>query len=334
MDVLVLGGTQFSGRAFSEQAVRAGHRVTLLHRSANDPGIPGIAQRLVGDRDAIEGDGLAQLDELLAAGRTFDAVVDMCGYVPRVVRASCELLARAAGRYLFVSSVSVYPMTAGGSPDEDSPVIELDDPATEAVTGDTYGGLKALCEREVLRAFGNRTCIVRPGLIVGPNDPTDRFTWWTRVLATEPTVLLPDPGGLASFIDARDLATFYLRCIEQGHASTFNAAGPAERMGLPEFVRELHGAVDSRTALIATRERWLLDQGVEPWRDVPVWLPSDTQSLHRASAARARDHGLQLRPLTETARDTAAWDARRGSPELKSGLTPAALRAHVAALQG
>ncbi len=332
MNILVLGGTRFSGRAFTEHAVRNGHDVTLLHRSAEDPGIAGITRRLVGSRDPNEGDGLAQLESLIASGQTFDAVVDMCGFVPRVVRASCELLAPVAGRYLFVSSVSVYRITADGAPDENAPVIELDDPTTEEInSAEAYGGLKALCEDEVRRAFGDqRSCIVRPGLIVGPNDPTDRFTWWTRVLRTESAVPVPEPGGAATFIDARDLAAFYLHCLEHDHAGVYNAAGPSERLTLPDFARQAHAALQSETELVAAPEPWLLEQDVQPWRDIPVWLAEDSQSLHRASNARALDHGLRLRPLADTARDTAAWDTQRQSPELTAGLDPARIASLVA----
>lgn len=183
MELLVLGGTRFSGLHLVRQAVASGHSVTVLHRGSHADGLPGSVRRIVGDRDPRLGDGLERVQRLVEAGQRWDAVVDMCGFVPRVVDAACGVLRAAAGRYLFVSSVSVYPVSADGAPDESSAVIELEDPSAEAVTGDTYGGLKVLCERVVETAFAGRCTVVRPGLIVGPGDPTDRFTYWPRRLS-------------------------------------------------------------------------------------------------------------------------------------------------------
>ncbi len=218
MNILVLGGTQFSGRAFVEQAADAGHAVTILHRSETDE-LPPPIRRLRGDRDPRKGGGLDEIKKLLDAGERFDAVVDMCGYTPRVVRASCELLAEHADQYLFVSTISVYPRSAQARPSEGWDIerlVKLDDPAVEVVTGETYGGLKVLCERAVREALGDRATIVRPGVIAGPHDPTDRVTWWTRALTQLDAIVLPEgDAGLAQFIDARDLAAFFLRCLDE-----------------------------------------------------------------------------------------------------------------------
>ncbi len=328
MKILVLGGTQFSGRAFVEQADAAGYAVTVLHRSKADPGLPSGVRRLVGDRDPQIGDGLGQIQTLIDAGERFDAVVDMCGYVPRVVRASCELLKDAAEMYLFVSTISVYSYENGVPIDEDAPLCGLEDPAVEVVDGKTYGGLKVLCEQVVDEIMGDKACTVRPCVIAGANDPTDRFTWWTRVLGSEDAAVVPtDPAGLIAFIDANDLAAFMLRCAEQRIFGVFNVVGPEpELLEFRVFVDRARAALQSDTALIECDHAWLNEQGVKPWVSLPLWLDGPSQSRHQVLNARAIEAGLTLRPLEETVVDTRAWDIARGEPELKAGLTMERLR--------
>ncbi len=238
MKILVLGGTQFSGRAFVEQAHAAGHEITVLHRSPADPGLPQSVRRLIGDRDPKIGGGLGEIQKLIDNGERFDAVVDMCGYVPRVVTASCQLLKDACDMYLFISTISVYPRYGNlESPNEDSELVDLEDKAVEEVNNKTYGGLKVLCEQVITKHFPQNSCIVRPTVIAGPNDPTDRITWWTRMLGTQDRVLFPkEPCGLAGFIDARDLAAFFQHCIEQKTFGIFNAVGPEVGLGLRSFI--------------------------------------------------------------------------------------------------
>ena len=323
MKIIVLGGTQFSGRAFVEQASGSGHDLTVLHRSAADPGLPESVRRLVGDRDPDIGDGLGKIKELIDAGERFDAVVDMCGYVPRVVKESCELLKDTCGMYMFTSTISVYPRFGNdASPDEDSELIDIEDKAVEEINNDTYGGLKVLCEQVVTEFFPENHCIVRPGVIAGPNDPTDRVTWWARMLGTQERVIVPgDPCGLAGFIDARDLASFFQLCIEQGTKGTFNAVGPEPGLGLRSFIDRTHAALESSTELVEIDPAVLAEQGVNYWSDIPTWIPEDGQSMYRISCQRAMDAGLTLRPLEETMRDVRAWDVDRGEPELKAGMS-------------
>jgi len=327
MKILVLGGTQFSGRSFVHQAIDAGHAVTLLHRSKADPGLPGPVRRLIGDRDPLQGDGLDQIRGLLDAGERFDAVVDMCGYGPRVVAESAGLLRDAVDLYLFVSTISVYDREGLGSIDEGSKKIELADPTVEEVTGETYGGLKVLCERVLSEIMGDRLCAIRPGVIAGANDPTDRFTWWTRVLATERAVVVPtEPSGVTQFIDARDLAAFFLRCIGQKRAGVFNVTGPEDGLATRGFIDRAHVALGSRTELIEKDPAWLIAHGVEFWAGLPLVLAMDSQNMHHVSSARALDAGLTRRDLEETVTQTRAWDIGRGEPELKAGLKMEKLR--------
>ncbi len=324
MNILILGGTQFSGRAFTELAVNANHSVTLLHRSAADPGLPPAVRRLVGDRDPNTGDGLEKIKALLDAGEHFDAVVDMCGYTPRVTKAACELLKDHTDLYIYISTISVYDQA---EPDailtEESPKVTLDDPTVEEVTSETYGGLKVLCEQVVLDAFPTNHCIPRPCVIAGPNDPTDRITWWARMLSTQESLVIPKaPAGLASFIDARDLAGFFLHCATNKITGIFNTTGPESNLTLHDFIRRTHNTLNSKTALIQADHAWLKEQRIEPWTDIPTWLSEEKQSMHAISSVKAIAVGLTNRPLEETMQAIHQWDINRGSPELKAGMKP------------
>ncbi len=315
MRLLVIGGTRFLGRAFVEAALAAGHDVTLFHRGTSNPGLFPRARAVLGDRDG----GLGALGT-----GTWDAVFDPSGYVPRIVRTSASALAGRVGRYAFVSSISVYapPLVPGA--DESAPLAALADPATEAVTGETYGGLKAACEREVARVFGERALVVRPGLIVGPHDTTDRFPYWPRRLARGGEVLAPgSPEQPVQVIDVRDLAAWALAMLERDAGGTFNATGPAGPMTLGDFLDRAALAIGATARLTWIEEAFLLERGVAPWTELPLWVSAEDAGLDEVSIARAVAQGLAFRPLAATVRDTLAWDlarpesARAGSPALK-----------------
>jgi len=325
MNILVLGGTQFSGRAFVELAVNEHHSVTLLHRSKQDPGLPKAVRRLVGDRDPLVGDGLDRIKELLDEGAHFDAVVDMCGYTPRVVGESCRLLKDHTDQYLFISTISVYQRSSDGAPDESTAFDQLEqlqDQSVEEITGETYGGLKVLCEQVVNDAFPDSATIIRPGVIAGPNDPTDRITWWTRMLAKLSEMTVPDhDAGLAQFIDARDLAAFMLHCIAQKHFNTFNATGPIPNLSLHHFINRSNEALGASCRLIQRPPSWFTQHDIKPWIDIPTWIDPQSQSMYRVDSSRAIRSGLTPRPLEDTMRDIRAWDVQRGEPELKAGMS-------------
>lgn len=329
MNILVLGGTQFSGRSFVEQGVEAGHDLTILHRSQTDP-LPASVRRLRGDRDPRKGDGLGEIKGLLDKGERFDAVVDMCGYTPRVTRAACELLADHTDQYLFVSTISVYPHSPDASPSEDwgiERLKQLDDPTVEEVTGETYGGLKVLCERAVEEVMGDRATIIRPCVIAGAHDPTDRVTWWTRALTELDAVILPEaPGGMVQFIDARDLAAFFHRCLSGKITGTFNAAGPEVGLTLHEFVRRSNEALGGHAKVLTARGIWFDRNDIKAWEDIPSWTPADSQSSCRVDYSKALGVGLTPRPLEETMRDIRAWDVARGQVPLKAGMSLDRLR--------
>lgn len=328
MNILVLGGTQFSGRSFVEQACEAGHQITILHRSPEAPGLPESVRHLIGDRDPKDpdnkGDGLGAIKALLENGERFDAVVDMCGYTPRVVRASCELLQKHTDLYLFVSTISVYPTSPDQSPTENwswEQLIQLEDESVEDITGETYGGLKVLCEQVVHKYFHENHIIPRPSIIAGPNDPTDRVTWWTRALATQDAVIIPEPpAGLAQFVDSRDLAAFFLKCIAEKITGTYNCAGPKPGLALHEFITRTHKALDSKAKLLEAPKSWFEGHDVKPYRDIPTWISQDVMSMYKVDYSKAVEAGLKNRSLEDSMRDIRAWDVERGEPELKAGM--------------
>ena len=314
MNLLIIGGTQFLGRHLVDSALIEGHTVTLFNRGKTNPGLFPDVERIAGDRDG----GLDGLK-----GRTWDAVIDTCGYFPRVVAQSASMLADATGHYTFVSSVSAY-----GSFDEpvneDTPVGVLDDPTIEEITGESYGPLKALCEQEVQRAFGARACIVRPGLIVGPFDPSDRFTYWPRRIARGGDVLAPgDPSLGTQFIDGRDLAAWILRAAVGGVGGVFNATGPATRLTIGETLDACVAAVNPAARLVWAPDDFLLEHDVAPWMGLPLWLPAtEAPGLVQTDISRALAAGLTFRPVGETARDTYEWDAMRAPYTPRAGITP------------
>ena len=327
MNILILGGTQFSGLHLVRAAVAAGHSVTVVHRGRHGGNVPAGVAEVVGDRDPAAGDGLERLAGLIAGGARWDAAVDMSGYVPRVVGAAADLLGPVVGRYLFVSTVAVYPGGLEGAPDEGSPVVELADPGVEEITAATYGGLKVLCERVLQNKLGDRVVVVRPGFIVGPGDPTDRFTYWVRRLAAGGPVLTPAEVDFpARWIDGRDLAGFMLRCVEQGLEGVFNCLGPREPLGFGAFLAAIARGVAgaggaAKIDWVGRDAAWREAHGVRDGADLPLFMGMVRANLGRTRADRAFDTGMRVRPLEETARDTLAWDRERGSPELTAGMT-------------
>ena len=299
MKLLVLGGTKFLGRHSVDAALAAGHDVTIFTRGQTNPELYPDVERLTGNRD---GD-LGALE-----GRTWDGVVDTSGYVPRVMQQSAALLRDAVDRYVFVSSISVYADFSQPL-DESSPVAELEDPATEEIM-EHYGALKAACETVVGDVYGERGASVRAGLIVGPYDPTDRFTYWPRRLAAGGDVLGPgDPDAPVQFVDARDLGAWLVTLALAGPGGVFNATGPADRMTFRELLDRAVAALGSDANVIWVDEQSVLDAGIEGWTELPLWLPGDEYAgMAQADTRRARDAGLTFRPLEQTVIDTLAWD--------------------------
>jgi len=291
MRLLVLGGTVFLGRHLVEAAVARGHQVTLFNRGRSSPELFPDLERLVGDRDG----GLRPL-----RGRRWDVAVDTSGFVPRVVRQSVELLRPSVDLYVFISSGSVYPLD-GLDHSEAGPVARLADTGDEDVTAN-YGGLKALCEEEVVRCFGETALNVRSGLIAGPHDPTGRFTYWPLRVARGGEVLGPGgPGRAVQFIDARDQADWILDMAEAGCGGTFNVTGPASRLTIGELIERCGGA---HTTWVS--DDFLLAQDVRPYSEMPLWVPPSAGSIDMP-IDRALAAGLRHRDLDETIRDVRTW---------------------------
>jgi 2'-hydroxyisoflavone reductase len=306
MRLLVLGGTFFLGRHIVEQARRRGHELTLFNRGRTDPThVPGVEQ-IHGDREH---------DLSLLEGRSWDAVIDTSGYLPRVVRASGQRLADAVERYVFISSISAYGTFPRPGLDEDAPAAPTPPDGEEDVASH-YGALKAACEREIASLLPGRTLVIRPGLIVGPHDPTERFTYWVRRLADGGRVLAPDaPDQPVQLIDARDLADWTVRMAEQAGGGLYNATGPAEPLTLRPMLDRIRGATGNRAELVAIDEDRLADAGVEPWDELPLWLDlprhSDYRGFLAVDVSRALTAGLTPRPLEDTVLDTLAWVRNR-----------------------
>lgn len=317
MRVLILGGTKFLGRHLAAVALAQGHSVTLFNRGTQSEGLFPEAEHLRGDRDG----NLTALHE-----RSWDVAIDTSGYVPRVVRASAQLLAESVAHYTLVSSISVYAgWPAASRIDERSPVGTLADPTVEEVDGETYGPLKALCEQVVEEALPGRTLIVRPGLIVGPYDPTDRFSYWPYRVARGGEMLAPGrPERLVEVIDARDLAEWILRMATERATGTYNAAGPDRPLAMSEVLEESRRVSGSEATFTWVPDDELERQQMGPWVELPLWIPErEGPGVGDVNCSRAWAAGLTYRPLAETIRDTLDWLATRPADyDWKAGLTP------------
>lgn len=316
--LLILGGTSFLGPHLTDQALTRGWKVTHFNRGRRDPdGVPGV-ETLIGDRNG-------QLDAL--ADGEWDAVIDTSGYVPRHVGLSARLLAPRVRQYLFVSSISVYAGFATPN-DESSPVGKLADETVEDVTGGSYGPLKALCEQAAQAALPGRTTVIRPGLIVGPLDPTDRFTYWPVRVARGGEVLVPGtPGDPIQVVDVRDLSGWTLDLIERRTFGVFNAVSAPRQFTMGGLLDDCLAATRSAATLTWADAAFLESQKVSPWSDMPVWIPpgGEDGAVSLTSVESAIAAGLTFRPLVETVRDTLEWHKdlpaeRRGT--LRAGLGP------------
>ena len=305
MNLLLLGGTRFLGRHLAEQALAAGHGVTLLHRGRSGPDLFPQAEHRIGDRDG---------DLSLLQHGSWDVAIDTSAYLPHQVRSMAAALQGRVGRYQLVSSISVYASFERPGLNEDAPLQVLDDPLAREVTGDTYGGLKALCEQAALQAYGEHCLIARPGLLVGPHDPTGRFPWWLQRARQGGDMLAPgEPAMPVQLIDARDAAAWLLLQAQRGTRGVFNLTGPAGACTMGDLLDTVCSALHSDARLAWINEDFLLAQGVAPWTELPLWLPRASAGLHQVDITRALATGLNCRPLAETVLDTAAW-ARAAAP--------------------
>jgi len=317
--ILILGGTGFLGPQQVEYALARGHSLTLFNRGRTNPELFPDVEQLRGDRNG---------DLTALEGRSWDAVIDNPSTLPRWVRDSAQLLKDSCERYLFVSSISVYAGFAKIGMDESAPVGTLDDPTTEQVTGATYGPLKALAEQEAERAFPGRATIVRPGLIVGPGDRSDRFTYWPARIDKGGEVLAPgEPTDPVQIVDVRDLGAWMVRLLEDGVSGVFNATGPASPLSIAEMLYGIKAVTTAGAQFTWVDADFLATHEVRPWGHMPVWVPprDDMEGFARVDCSRAIERGLTFRPLADTARDTLEWHNVRPEDEkqhMRAGLPP------------
>jgi nucleoside-diphosphate-sugar epimerase len=304
--ILILGGTGFTGPFQVKYALSRGHKVTVFNRGKTHPGeLPREVEQLIGDRNG-------QLEAL--KGKQWDVCIDNPTTLPAWVRDTAQILKGNVERYVFISTISVYADTSTG-PDENAPLAKYEgaDPYKETLEAmkasgyKTYGPLKALSEQETEKWFPDKSLIIRPGLIVGPRDETDRFTYWPVRIDRGGEVLAPgNPSDPVQFIDGRDLAEWTIRMAENRETGIYNATGPAKELGIGGMLDGIKSALNSNATFILADAEFLKQQKVEAWSDMPVWA-GDELGMSRANISRALAKGLTFRPLGDTARDALAW---------------------------
>lgn len=306
MNILIIGGTKFLGRHLVDAALANGHTVTLFNRGKTNPDLYPEVEKIRGDR--------TNLDDLkILQDRHWDAVIDTCGYFPHIVQLSAKTLAGFVDRYVFISSISVY-----GEPptdpvlDENTEVARLTSDNLEEYSKESYGNRKALCEQVIENELPGRTLNIRPGLIVGPYDPTDRFTYWPVRLQRGGTILAPgNPVAPVQIIDVRDLAEWTIRMIEDKQVGVFNATGPVELLSMRQVLETCQRVAGTPAEFVWVDDEFLLSNGVTPFTDLPLWLPEFASVMQRVNISKAMAAGLTFRPLEETVKDTLSWDNTR-----------------------
>ena len=338
MKILIIGGTRFLGRHLVAAALERGHEVTLFNRGkhSSDSNV-----------ETIRGDRHTELDKL--QGRSWDAVVDMCGMLPRAVRATAEVLSDSVAHYTFISSQNAYADVSAVGVTEDSPLATLTneqlaeayaiDTSGEPSYGKLYGGLKALCEQAAEEVMPNRVLKIRPGLIVGPYDYTDRFTYWVVRVVRGGEVLAPSrPERFVQFIDVRDLAEWLVSMVERKETGAYNAHGLPGRLTMGNVLDECRAVSRSDASFSWASEDFLLQNEVAAWSDMPLWLPDEAaphlKGFMFVNSDKAIDAGLSFRSLNDTIGATLAWyQADRSNVELKAGLDPTREEALLAKLR-
>jgi 2'-hydroxyisoflavone reductase len=307
MRLLLLGGTAFVGRAIVETALARGHEVSLFSRGLTGTDLFPEVERLVGDRDSGDYASLAEGE--------WDAVIDVSAYLPRNVTQAADALGDRIGRYLFISTISVYDMAALAPGADESAARLAPRTDTEEVTGESYGPLKVACEDVLAERFGDRLTIVRPAIVAGPHDATDRFTYWTRRAERGGRMALPaDPDQPIQIVDVRDLADLVVSLVENNQPGTYTGVGAEDPVTLTELARACAAVFGTSLDVVPVTPR-------DP--AFPLTLPDPAlYDFFRLSSANAQAAGLGKTPLAKTVADTAAWDHERGLPDLAVGPTP------------
>jgi 2'-hydroxyisoflavone reductase len=317
MKFLIIGGTKFLGRHLVDVALAAGHEVTLFNRGKTNPTLFPNIETIIGDREH-------DIEKL--SGRQWDVAIDVAGYVPRIVRLSAEALKKSVKRYIFISSISVYQDFKKVGMDETYPVAQMPEEHREENDPETYGPRKALCEQIVQEIYGDRALVIRPGLIAGPYDPTDRFTYWPMRVKRGGDMITPDkPQTPVQLIDARDLSEFIIKLIENEGSGIYHVTGPDYKLFLGEMLDACKLVSGSVATFHWASAEFLKEHDVQPWSDMPVWIPDTDEDagFARISISKALQAGLQFRPLEETIRDTIEWaEMRPADHEWRAGLNP------------
>ncbi len=319
LTILILGGTGFIGPHIVRRALERGHTVTIFNRGRTNTHLFPEVEKLKGDRDN---------DVKALEGRSWDVAIDNSASIPRWVRQSTEVLKGNVKNYLYTSSLSAMADFSQSGITEDAAVATMDDPTIEEITGETYGPLKALCEQEVRMAFPDGALIVRPHLIVGPGDPTDRWTYWPVRIARGGEVMAPgDPSDKVQYIDSRDLADWYIHLVEGGVTGTFSCVGPRPPFTIAEMLYGIRAVVSNEISFTWVDADFLAEQEVAPWRHMTAWVPprDGMEGFGLFDPSKAIDHGLTYRPLAVTAKDTLDWwetlpEERTAAPH--AGLPP------------
>jgi 2'-hydroxyisoflavone reductase len=314
MNILVIGGTRFVGRHLVAAALQRNHQLTLFNRGNQADIFPDV--RLIrGDRNNTD-------DLLKLQGKSWDAVIDTCAYLPRQVESLLEVLSPGTNHYTLISTISVYKEQTLAFQDESAELASLPDEQVETVTAETYGGLKVRCEAVAERLMSGRLLIVRPGLVVGPFDPTDRFSYWPYRVARGGEVLAPSsPEKPIQYIDARDLADWTIASLEQGVTGVYNLVTSPDQFSFADLLTTCKAVSHSDASFTWVSEAFLAEHQVAAWSDLPLWIAGDAENFLRVSNQKALAAGLQIRSLEDTVKDTLIWLQSRTEATLQVGIS-------------
>lgn len=307
MNILIFGGTNFLGRHICEQATKEGHDVTLFNRGTSNPHLFLNHEKIKHIRANREG----ELDNSLF--ESYDRVIDCSGHFPHWVSKSCEALKNRTSHYIYISSVSVYQDFSLDKIFESSSTVEIGEDLLSS-SPETYGSRKKACEEVVLENFGDQATIIRPGLIVGPNDQTWRFLYWLERFSKGGEVLVPDfLDESIQFISVKDLARFLIKESFSDDPVIMNSVGPRERVTFGDFLKLMTDYFQSDCQVFKASEKFLLDNKVSPWSELPLWVPSSMMGIHRVDGKAAIKAGLRFTEPLEVIKETWEWFSSESS---------------------
>jgi len=314
LKILILGGTNFLGPHLVEELQEHGHEITLFNRGTQDASSFPNVETLQGNRDG-------NLDAL--KNRWWDAIIDTSGHLPRLVEDSSKILSNATNHYTFISTIGVYKDFRTLNIDESYPLAELEDEASEEINDKTYGALKASCEKVVERYFPDHFLVIRPGLIVGPRDPTHRFSYWLLRILDGGEILAPgSPMQNLQFIDVRDLAKWIVFMVEKQGTGFYNATGPAFPLTFEELLKTCAEVSHKEASFTWVNEDFLIEQGVQDWVELPLWLSAvrNMPGFLNINAQKAVQAGLTFQPIASTISSLLEWNSSRGNIAKQAGL--------------